>query len=265
MKRILTSTIIVAAITISTLLVFGAAASAHHPVLEATPARPCGEQADWSATVTARADQDRTKEWRNQHKINDGSYTAESPWIADETPHVINLPAIGAGVASVTVTVRSDWRPNGPTNQTRSITINRPEAYPCQPQLRRHRHRQLPPRRLRLRRRHRRQQPRRHQRPRQLPHRRRRPPRTRQTPPAQRSSIPLRREPRPRRPPPIRRLPLAPTTTVVATTTPSTLTPPPSNTLPSTGAGAQTFAAIAAALLALGAAAILSARRPKIS
>lgn len=112
-------------------------ASAHHPVLSATTARECGNDAPWSATVTSESDADYNKVWQNKYKVDDGAFTAFSPFVDDQVDYVFDVGPFPATKASVLVTVTSHWGlPSGiglinQVTETRDITIQRPATTAC--------------------------------------------------------------------------------------------------------------------------------------
>ena len=57
-------------------MVLPQAASAHHPELSGDVDRPCGDDADRTATVTARSDRDWNKDWRSRHRLSGDNYGA---------------------------------------------------------------------------------------------------------------------------------------------------------------------------------------------
>lgn len=108
--------------------------SAHHPVIESTVERPCGEDAEWYGTVTASADADRNKDWRTRIEVGvETGYGAWSAYQNDEIPFTYEVGPFSAATSSVVVTIDGQWS-NGEsvTSDFRQVTLVRPEAYACE-------------------------------------------------------------------------------------------------------------------------------------
>jgi LPXTG-motif cell wall-anchored protein len=133
--KILRIAIAAGAVAAGSMLLLPGTASAHHPVLSKTEARPCGVDQPWSGTFTAESDQDWNKNWRNTYSVGGGAPVGWSPWVDDQVPFgPIAVGPFAADVASVTITVSSEWQyPNGggTAKATRSIDLVRPGATDC--------------------------------------------------------------------------------------------------------------------------------------
>ena len=116
-------------------LTLGGSAAAHHPVLETNTDRPCGDAAPWTATVTARSDQDYDKDWRSRHEIDGLALGEWSPLADDQVPYEFEVGPFEADVDLVTVGVESEWYLKSDASlsvsDTRTIEIERPDTWEC--------------------------------------------------------------------------------------------------------------------------------------
>ncbi len=116
-------------------LTLGGSVSAHYPVLESQTSRDCGDTAPWTATVTARSDQDWDKDWKGRHQVDGGALSAWSPLTDDQVPYTFGVGPFDASVTSVNVGVESRWflKSDGSLSvkASRSITITRPDSQNC--------------------------------------------------------------------------------------------------------------------------------------
>ncbi len=116
-------------------LTLGGSVSAHYPVLESQTSRDCGDYAPWTATVTARSDQDWDKDWKSRHHVDAGAPSAWSPLTDDQVPYAFEVGPFDAAVTSANVTVESRWflKSDGSLSAkaSRSITIPRPDSSSC--------------------------------------------------------------------------------------------------------------------------------------
>lgn len=116
--RVLGTTIAALGLAGSAVVLTPSVVSAHHPVI--TGETECTDDG-WQIDATAQADADRSKEWRVSW--NNGPDTA---WQADEIPFTTTYE-LGLDVTSFEVKVTADWRPNGPSNETRTRTFTQPD------------------------------------------------------------------------------------------------------------------------------------------
>ena len=96
--------------------------------------RVCGDDAPWTATVTARSDRDWNKNWRSRHSVQ-GTTSGWSPVTDDQVPYVVEIGPFDATVAAVTVVVDSQWfiKSSGDRSGsgTRQAEVSRPAATEC--------------------------------------------------------------------------------------------------------------------------------------
>lgn len=124
-----------AAVIASSLITLPGTASAHHPQLVKNEQRPCGLDQPWTGTFTATADMVRGYDWRSTYTIGSGAATGTSGWVPDSAPFgPVSVGEISPDVASVTVSVTSEWKNSNDVikvRSTRSITLIRPASYDC--------------------------------------------------------------------------------------------------------------------------------------
>jgi hypothetical protein len=142
LKRILTAAAVVLGSVTAVTVIAPQVASAHHPVISATPSRPCGSGQPWSVSFTANQDGNYGPyQWRSKHRWdlgNNGSWeqdwTAYSAFVDDSVTYGPKTIAdIPASVASVNIEVLSQWYNNGSfvTQDTRNKVVYRPNESTC--------------------------------------------------------------------------------------------------------------------------------------
>ncbi len=134
--------IILSGLTIT--LVAPQVASAHSPVINAAPSRPCGADAPWSVSGQALQGADYgDMEWRSALRIRYGSDPAGdwpgwSAWTLDSAPVSFSFSDIPASVESVEIQLQAQWRDIGVEWEPQDIvnastTVARPDATECPP------------------------------------------------------------------------------------------------------------------------------------